>query len=890
VNSNPAHLGPGVRIAHYEILSAIGRGGMGEVWKARDTTLHRDVAIKALPETRAHDPDRLARLEREATVLASLNHPNIASIFGLEVSGHTRVLVLELVEGETLADRLQRAPMAVDDVLKIALQMADALESAHDKGIVHRDLKPSNVKITPEGRVKILDFGLAKAIEVASIEAAATVAAPTETAVIVGTPAYMSPEQARGETIGRQSDIWSFGVVVYELLTGRSPFAQQTSADTLAQVLNGHVDYSNLPSGTPPVLRDLVRRCLERNPRRRIQHIGDARIELEDAIAGAMGQSRDESPQRSAATRNRWGIVGAIAAIVTAVVVGVAGWLAGYRLGGRSAATTIRVSIPFAESAFRQPYGISRLAVSADGSQIAFVSASRLWIRRIDAKDPVSIAGSGTDPFFSPDGQWVGLFDQSAQLIKVRVSGGPAVVLASTPNRPAGATWGTQGTIVFATTEGLYQVAENGGAPSLIARPDRQRKERLYAWPSFLPDGKSLLYTIVPDGPVDGAQIAVLDLATRRSTIVLRAGTTAQYHSTGHILFMSGPTLKAVAFDAGTRQTHGDATPLPDVDVGTSGDNGAADFAISDSGTLVYLPPAARPNVRTLVWTDHSGREEVLPIKAGSYAYPRISPDGTRVALDVTTGGPRDIWILDLRRMALTQLTDGPTEDMLPVWSRDGTRVFFASDRKGNFDLYSQPADGATEARLEFASPGFQTPQSFTPDGTKLIVYEDFKDSGILDLARPDHLAPLFHTEFEERLVQVSPDGRFVAYESDESGARFQVFIRPFPNVSDRREQVSLDGGRYPLWNRKDGSELYYVNLDGDVMAVPITLTPRLAVGKASKLFHWEKPPMGRSGLIYDMSPIDGRFLWTKLVDPAASERAQVSVVLNFVEALRRPR
>jgi serine/threonine protein kinase len=858
---------------------------MGEVWRARDTTLHRDVAIKALPEARANDPDRLARLEREATVLASLNHPNIASIFGLEVSGRTRVLVLELVEGETLADRLQRGAIAVEDVLRIALQIAEALESAHDKGIIHRDLKPSNIKMTPEGRVKVLDFGLAKAIEAASGEPPATVAAPTETAVIVGTPAYMSPEQARGEAVGRQADIWSFGVVLFEILTGQSPFAQHTSAETLAQVLQGQVDYANLPPETPPVLRDLVRRCLERNPRRRFQHVGDVRIELEDVIAGASGQPHEASTRPSAPPTRRWWTA---TAIVVAVIA-LAAWLAGYRFAPRATSPSVRLSIPFAESAFSQPYGISRLAISADGSQVAFMSTSRLWIRRIDAKDPVAIARSGMDPFFSPDGQWVGLFDQSAQLIKMRVSGGPAVVLAATPERPVGATWGADGTIVFATTEGLYQISENGGSTRLIARPDRQRKERLYAWPHFLPGGRSFLYTIIPDGPVDGAQIAALDLATLRSTIVIRGGSAARYVSTGYVAYTSGSTLKAIPFDAGTRQTRGDATTIPDVDVGTPGDNGAADFAISDSGTLVYLPPI-RPNLRTLVWVDRKGHEEPLPIKPGSYSYPRVSPDGTRVALDVITGGPRDIWILDLRRMALTQLTDGPTEDMLPVWTPDSTRVFFASDRKGNFDIYSQPADGATGARLEFASPGSQMAQGFTPDGGRLIVYEDFKDTGILDLARPDRLTPLFHTEFDERLVQVSPDGKLIAYESDESGTRFEIFVRPFPNVSERREQVSLDGGRYPLWNRKDGSELYYVNLDGDVMAVPVTLAPRLTVGKATRLFHWEKPPIGRSGMPYAISPADGRFLWTKPVDPAASDQTQMSVVLNFVSTLRAQR
>jgi eukaryotic-like serine/threonine-protein kinase len=873
---------------HYKILHLIGKGGMGEVWKARDSKLNREVAIKALPKAVAGDREHVARLGREAKALAALNHPNIAAIYGFEEFDSTAFLVLELVEGATLADRLKHAALQVEDALKLALQIAESLEAAHEKGIIHRDLKPANIKVTAEGRVKVLDFGLAKVFQPDPGSEVTRSAIATETGVVMGTPAYMSPEQARGETVGRQTDIWSFGVVLFEMLTGVSPFGRKTMAETLAQVLAAQPDYTVIPRDVPTNVARLVRRLLERDPKRRLQHMGDIRIEIEDALTSLKddGATAASTPAAAAPRGGRLTRAALVSAIV--ILAGLAGWFLARRSVPRISSGVVRLSLPFFERPFVGPTGTHHLAISSDGSRIAYASTGQLWVRRLNEKDASPIGTEGYNPFFSPDGRWVGVFSGDAALVKVPVDGGAAATIALTTERPGGGTWGRDGTIVFATTGGLYQVAENAGTVQLLVRPDRQKRERAYAWPQFLPDGRSILFTIIPEESAKGMQIALLDLKTR-AIKPLFGGSFARYVSTGHLVYASGTTLKAIAFDANTRETRGDAIAFPDIEVGTAADNGASDFAVSDSGTLVFISTPAQYDLETLRWIDRQGKEEPLPVEPRVYSYARVSPDGTRLALDVgRAGSNRDIWILDLKRLTQVRLTDGPTEDMLPVWSLDGRRIFFASDRGGNFDIYSQAADGATGAKLEFASPGLQAPQSFSPDGTLMIVYDQFKDTGVLNLARPGHLDLLLRSEFDERLGQLSPDGKWIAYESDESGNKFEIFVRPFPNVSDRREKISINGGRFPLWGRTGSDELYYVNLDGEMMAVSVKVAPDLRVGGVTKLFDWVKPPAGRSGRQYDISPIDGRFLMTKPVAPNTDGPTYASVILDWFDELKK--
>ncbi|MFI5169566.1 MAG: protein kinase [Vicinamibacterales bacterium] len=880
----------GTRLGPYEVLSPIGKGGMGEVWKARDTRLRREVAIKTLPTELAREPARLARLTREAELLAALNHPNVAVIHGIEEHGETRALILELVEGETLQDRIERGgAIPVSEALTLALQIAQALEAAHGKGVIHRDLKPANVKVTPEGRVKVLDFGLAKALGPAHSDDLATPAAGlTHTGVVLGTPAYMSPEQARGEAAGFQADIWSFGAVLYELLTGTSPFLRRTLAETLASILGAEPDYAALPSETPAIARRLVRRCLEKHPSRRVQHIGDARIDLEDALA--------PSEPLAAGTGRPAGVLGArpgslwIAGLVLfALLAGLAGFSLARRPAAEPLRSSIRVSLPFRERPAYQPYGTRHLAISEDGSNVAYASLSRLWLRRLDQKDAVALAsGQAFDPFFSPDGEWVGWFSQTG-LFKAPARGGPPETIVTNTDRPAGAVWRADGTILFATSEGLYRVSASGGPSRLIAKPDRGANEALYGWPQLLPGGESVLLTIVTDHAGGGVRVATMDLGTLERKTVVEGGSCARYLASGHLVYASGSALRVVAFDPAARASIGQTVSLPEIELGTALDNGAASFALSDSGTLVFTTPP-EPAPRRLQWMDRRGRAKPLPIEPEGYVYPSISPDGMRVALDRNSRGHRDIWILDLERMTQTRLTDNPAEDMMPTWSQDGRRVFFASIRNGNFDVYSQAADGATSARVEFESPDIQAPVSVTPDGTRLLVQDRFEDIGVLDLANPGRLEPLLHSDFDERLAEVSPDGRWVAYESNESGGEVEIMLRSFPNVGERREKISVNGGRYPEWGPKGSDELYYVNPEGGMMAASVRLSPTLALGPVTKLFDGPKPIVPRSGKPYDVSPLDGRFLVIERTTADTEVPTDVSVVFNLQELLRQAR
>jgi len=852
---------------------------MGEVYRARDTKLNRDVALKVLPDAFASDVDRFLRFKREAQVLASLNHPHIAAIYGFEDSGSTHALVLELAEGSTLADRIKQGPVPIDEALVIARQIAEALEAAHQRDVIHRDLKPANITLRMDGTVKVLDFGLAKALAPTSENASTLTALGTATGLMLGTPAYMSPEQARGETADRQADIWSFGVVFYELLTGVSAFGRSTTAETLAALLGAPPDLSLLPEATPLGVRALIRRALEKDRRRRWRDMGDVRIELDEATAPA---SEVAGHDVSAAPVNaqRRQAVGAIALVVLASA---GGWYLGRLPRATTAARVVRLSISTREPLSGRPFGSRHVAVSADGSRVAYVTATALHIRRLDRNDDVTVNTVARNPFFSPDGEWVAFFGDDRGLGKVPSAGGTPVPIVTSSERAAGATWRPDGTIVFATSSGLYQVSENGGAVRLLRRPDVQRKERLYAWPSFLPNGR-LLFTIVPEDSIDGAQIAALDLRTAAVTSVLKGGSAAQYTSTGHLVYASGRTLRAIAFDPETLQTQGDAVPLPDVELTTAPDNGAADFALSETGTLLFLPPETpAQQLQTLMWVNRQGSEEPLALQPGRYNYSRISPDGTRIALDIP-GANRDIWLWSLQRPNLMKLSEGPTEDMTPLWTPDSQRIFFASNRSGDFDVYSQAADGATKDRVEFAGPGAQIPNSFTPDGTRLLITENFKDLSVLNLAQ-HRVEPLLHSERNHWQGVVSPDGKWLAYESDEASDQMEIFVRPFPDVGGRREKVSLKGGRFPLWALK-GGELYYVDPDGGLMAASVTLLPDLRLGQVVKLFDTQKPSRGISGRPYDLSRVDGRFLMVKPV--SASDGVDISVVLNWFEELKQ--
>ena len=852
---------------------------MGEVWQARDTRLRRDVAIKSLPGALAHDPARLTRLEREAELLAALNHPHIATIYGLEQSNGASFLVMELVEGDTLDDRIRRGPMPAKEALTLAEQIARALEAAHDKSIVHRDLKPANIKITRDGRVKVLDFGIAKALAAPDGGETVTMPGATATGMVVGTPAYMSPEQARGEAVRAQSDIWSFGAVLYQMLTGVSPFARKTTAETFASVLQSQPDYGALPADTPVLARRLVARCLERDPARRLQHMGDVRILLEEALAS--GGSGTAAPVSAARRPIRWIAAGLVATLLAGLALGA--------LVSRRppvvASSPIYLSAPFEGRPTSFPFGTRQIAIARDGSMFALASTRGLQVRRIDRRDNLVVwKGPSNDPFFSPDGEWIAAFIDTG-LIKLPVRGGTPVTIANVTERAAGGTWRPDGTIVFATTEGLFEVSAQGGAPRLIAAPDRSRGETLYAWPHDLPGGQSILYSAISRDNRD-SQVMLMDLASRERRVLVRGGSAA-YLSSEQLVYLADSTLHVAAFDTATGRLRGKPVAIPDVTLSVAADNGAASFAVADTGTLLFLSPTTAAK-STLEWIDRRGQREPLHVEPAYYGYTSVSPDGSRVALERTTNGNRDVWILDLKRLTQTQLTDGPTEDMIPTWSADGQRVFFASDRTGNFDLYVQAADGASNATLVASAPGFQAPNAATPDGAGLVVLDRFDDLALVNLAKPDHLEPLLNSRsFEERLAQVSPDGRWVAYESNESGDQFEIVLRSFPDVRQRREILSINGGRFPRWGPRGTDELYYLSSDGAMMAVPLKLSPAVAIGTPKKLFDWLKPPPGRSGFMYDVAP-DGRFLMRKLQAAGDDPSTSVSVVLNWIGSLSR--
>ena len=872
-------------IGVFEIEARLGAGGMGEVYRARDTRLGRSVAVKLLPPAFAADPDRLSRFEREARVLASLNHPNIGAVYGLETGDGVTALVMELVDGDDLSTRLASGPLRMADALAIARQIATALEAAHEQGVVHRDLKPANVKVRLDGTVKVLDFGLAKSVPSAAADGV-TVTMVTEPGLVLGTPAYMSPEQARGESVDRQADIWAFGVVLYEMLAGAAPFAGRTTAETLARVLERDPDETRLPHDTPPSLRRLLHRCLEKDRRRRLQHIGDARIEIEDALSPATGASDGDSLPRPARTR-RWVIPAVVAA--TALLAGIGGWWFAPRHDAAGDPTIVRLTIPSIGPALSGPNGARHLAISRDGSRIAYASTTGMLVRRLDQGETVVVGPAGSHPFFSPDGRWLAFFDGAAAgLRKVPSSGGTMVDLVPVPDRSSGGSWGPDGTIVYATSEGLFRVSQDGGASTLLAKPDATRGERAFAWPQFMPDGRSVLFTVLKNGPIDQAEVALLDLQTRRSTIVTKGGSAAQYTSRGDLVYASKAQLYAVPFDPATNGIRGEPVAARDIVLANTNDNGAADFALSDNGTLIFTNAnSIDRELRTLAWIDRAGREEPLPLPPNRYNYARVSPDGSLIALDISGDTNRDIFVWNGARGQRINLTsDSPSEDAMPLWTIDSQRVLFSSIRAGNMDIYSQSVDGATAARLVFAGPGSQFALAFSPDGTKLLVGHDFTDLRLVDMAHPGDLQPLLNTRFTEGVGVVSPDGRWIAYESDESSDGVQIMVRPFPEVAGRREQVSIDGGRFPLWS-PNSSELFFVGPSGMLMAAAVTLTPTFTVGKLKPLFMTEKPSPGPSGRKYDVSR-DGRFLVTKPVPRTAGDQVDVNVVLNWFTELRQ--
>jgi serine/threonine-protein kinase len=891
-------------IGAYQVSTLIGTGGMGQVYSARDTKLNRLVAIKVLLPAVANDPDRLARFSREAQLLASLNHPHIAQIHGFENAGGLHALVMELVEGPTLADRITQGAIPIEEALAMAKQIAEALGAAHEQGIIHRDLKPANIKVRPDGMVKVLDFGLAKALDSTSRDSADARHLPapgvlaTGVGVIVGTAAYMSPEQAKGRPLDTRADLWAFGAVLYEMLSGRTAFAGETVSDTIVAILEREPDWGALPAGVPLSVRTLIRRCLAKDRRHGIADISVAQFVLEDPASAAPITAAIAAPQslwrRMALPSNLW-LVG-VATFVAAAV-----WFA-----TRAPISPPRVSrfliTPPNATALTVSELFRALALTPDGRRLVYVGANgaSLFVRTLDQLDATSVPGfnAAFGPFVSPDGQWIGVFDGASApaLKKVAITGGPAVTLGRPDGPTRGASWGADGTIVFATshaTTGLQRIAAAGGEPTILTRPNRAAGEADHIWPEILPGGEAVLFTITNmTDRLQQAQVAVLDLRTGTQTVLIRGGSDARYVSSGHLVYAAEGTLRAVAFDLARLAVVGTSVAvLPGVQTTATG---AANVAVAADGTLVYIPGGMATGPRsTLVWVDRQGQETPLPAPPRSYVYPRLSPNGTRLAFYIGDQ-ELDIWLWDLSRPTLTRVSSDPGLENYPVWAPDGRQIFFSSERSGGRNLFAQAADGTGGITRLTESPNTQYPTSLSPDGTRLVFTEiatatPAGDVLQLRLDGTRAVTPLVHTPFNERNGEVSPDGRWLAYDANDSG-RFEIYVRPFPDVTKGVSQVSTDGGTRPLWAR-NSRELFYLAPTGALMRVGVVGGSTWAATAPTKLFEGRYGAAAfHFGRTYDVSPDGRRFLMIKEHAPgdASATPASMVVVLNWLEELKR--
>jgi serine/threonine protein kinase/Tol biopolymer transport system component len=913
-------LSPGTRIGPYEVVATLGAGGMGEVYQARDTKLNRSVALKILPAAFASDPDRLARFKREAQVLAALNHPNIATIYGFE----DQALVMELVPGQTLAAHIT-SPMPVADVLPIARQIASALEAAHEQGIVHRDLKPANIKVTDDGTVKVLDFGLAKAMAgdgartsdpAASPAELQTITSPamTELGMILGTAGYMAPEQARGKPVDRRADLWAMGVILFEMLAGKALYRGETVTDTIAHVITQAPDWNLLPPATPAGVRRLLRRCLEKDPRNRLQSAGDARIEIDELMTGAgaagdsgsasgvspspIGEASSQFRSRSAALRwLPWGIA---AALLTALA---------YTLWPKPVVlqplVKLDVKVASGDELIVDADNDGQIAIlSPDGQRLVYVGSSptmrRLYVKSLDSLDSQPIPGTegGAQPFFSPDGKSIG-FVANGMLMRTQLSGGTPVPIV-TASAMRGAVWGPDDSIVYTPelTSGLSRVSASGGSPALVTKVTGD--ERTHRWPSFLPGGQAVLFMCqMTNGSYDSGTIEAVRLDNGERKVLVRGGSFPRYVESGHLLYVKQGAVYAVPFDPARLEVHGEGRPVltgifsTGEAVGAGSGNGSAQIAVAPNGTAVYLPTSKQPQAQLrLVVVDRSGKVTYEYPEPRLFRDPTFSPDGRKIAVRVVADRTEHLHILDLDRGTLTQILFEGQYSGLAVWSKNGEQIAYAGDRRGKgLDVFLSRSDGTGEQKLLTPGPpGTRVPSSFSQDG-RLLAFMEINPKTNMDIMvmslADNTITPFINSPNVELVGNFSPDGKWMAYQVVDPSGRPEVFVRSYPDGGALR-QVSNGGGGLPYWT-KQGREIVYL-ADRTLMAVDVTPEGNaLTLGKPRRLFELQfAQPV--NAINYDAFPDGNRFaaLVTTTAKAPAEPRTHLTMVFNLFDEIRR--
>ncbi len=919
----------GRRLSEYEITARIGVGGMGEVYRAHDVKLGRDVAVKVLPAPMAQDTARIARFKREAQILATLNHPHIAAIYALEESEDVVALVLELVDGPTLADRIRQRGLAMNDALMIARQIAEALEAAHAKGIIHRDLKPANIKAPDGGTVKVLDFGLAKAIdqETARDRSQLTMSHATQEGMILGTATYMSPEQARGLAVDKRTDIWAFGCVMYETITGRKAFEGNTVPDCLAAILGQDPDWTALSALAPPSIVALIKRCLEKDVLHRLADIGEARRQLEDVLAT---DTTRVSPRLVEGTaKRRVPKLTYVASIVGLLVAGAFGVRAVRQLTLQPE----RVDIGLAFDEFIPSTHSSELALSSDGTLIAYASSKRMtsmpkmnpgsdgavdsaqpddssgaampsiamteqiYVRPIGESTARPLGGAlGSGPFFSPDGKWLGFWHApTGTLRKVAVTGGAPVKICDAVSGIAGATWGPDDTIVFAWFD-LFRVPASGGSPTTLLKVDEARGERFFRHPSFLPSGKAILFTVgmADSYSYDDADIGVLSLETGKKRILVQGGTSPRYAPSGHLIYARAGALLAVPFDPEKLEVTGQPFPVAN-GVFMSANTGMAAFSISQTGDLVYAAGPEERGTRLPVWVDTHGHKSALPVKPQSYLHPRLSPDGRQLAIEVE-GASHDIFTYDFARAGEPTKMSFDGASHWPSWTPDGRRLTFRSWKTGTMTMWWMRADRSTPPELLTSIGSMQSPESWSPNG-KTLAFTQMDDpqsgSDIYTLSLDGDKTPraLLRTKFSEGSPKFSPNGAWLAYSTNESGQP-EVWAMAYP--AGERIPISTNGGTDPVW-RHDGRQLYYRRGD-QMMVVDVSYRPSLKASKPRMLWRGNYLAgagsscgmAGPTSANYDVTPDGERFL---MIEDASStaESERLRVVSNWSVELKNP-